>query len=157
MTWRIVSAEPARLPAINALIARSKAHWPWPEGYLERALPLLAITEAYLRENQGFEVLGPAGETLAFFAVEDAEDGVHLDHLWVDPPLIGQGVGRFAFQRLLRLAEDRGWREIDVLPDPPAEGFYSKLGFTDTGRRVRSRVEGGPEFSVFRLALRPWR
>jgi len=39
------------------------------------------------------------------------------------------------------------------LPDPPAEGFYSLLGFVGTGEQVPSRVPGGPLFSVYRLRL----
>ena len=39
------------------------------------------------------------------------------------------------------------------LPDPPAEGFYLRLGFVGTGERVPSRVPGGPLFSVYRLRL----
>jgi hypothetical protein len=36
-----------------------------------------------------------------------------------------------------------------VVSDAPAEGFYRKVGFVDTGERV----PGGPVFSVYRVQL----
>ena len=43
--------------------------------------------------------------------------------------------------------------ELLVMPEPEAEGFYERLGFRDTGRRVDSRVPGGPTFSVWTMPL----
>jgi hypothetical protein len=37
---RIIGAREQSLAEINALIARAKAHWRWPTGYLEQELPL---------------------------------------------------------------------------------------------------------------------
>jgi ribosomal protein S18 acetylase RimI-like enzyme len=51
------------------------------------------------------------------------------------------------------LAREQGWTELWVVPDHPAIGFYEKMGFSDTGERVPFRVPGGPEFSVYRIAL----
>jgi hypothetical protein len=53
---RILDARVQSLPQINGLIAHSKAHWSWPEGYLEKALPLHTISTEYLRTNHCFEV-----------------------------------------------------------------------------------------------------
>lgn len=82
---------------------------------------------------------------------------VVLDNLWVTPERIGQGIGRQACEYLFRLARERGWTPLWVLPDPYAEGFYVKLGFSDTGERVPSRVPGGPVFSWFRCWIEPAR
>src|SRR6266700_4113753 len=54
----ILPAREQSLPAINALIARSKGHWSWPAGYLEQALVLLTIDVDYLRTHQSFEDSG---------------------------------------------------------------------------------------------------
>lgn len=150
---RIVRAREDSLAEINALIGRSKAHWNWPEGYLEAALPLHALSLAYLRSNYCFEVLGKRETTVAFFAVVASGARVLLDNLWVTPELIGRGIGRQACEYVLRLARQQDWTELWVLPDPSAEGFYGKVGFSDTGERVASRVPGGPVFSVYRISV----
>jgi predicted N-acetyltransferase YhbS len=76
---------------------------------------------------------------------------VLLDNLWVTPDLIGNGIGRRVCEHVFRLAREQGWTQLWVLPDPPAEGFYLKTGFFDTGERVSSRMPGGPLFFVYRI------
>jgi ribosomal protein S18 acetylase RimI-like enzyme len=156
--WLIVPARLEALAQINSLIARSKSYWPYPSDYLALALPLLEITEVYVAKNECFEI--HRGEELAAFAsLAVQRDGtlLELDYLWVEPRFIGRGAGTFACRHLLARACERGWHELYVLPDPPAKGFYEKLGFVDTGDRVPSRVANGPEFSVLRIALPAFR
>jgi GNAT superfamily N-acetyltransferase len=150
---QIVEARIGSLPEINTLIARSKAYWPWNESYLREALPLHLLGPAYIRDNQCFEVLDRHQKLLAFVAVVVGDARVVLDNLWVTPELIGRGIGRFACEHVFRLARETGWRKLWVLPDPPAEGFYVKVGFSDSGERVASRVRGGPVFSVYQIDL----
>jgi GNAT superfamily N-acetyltransferase len=150
---RIIRAREESVSDINGLIARSKAYWKWPEGYLDQALPLHRLSPAYMRINHCFEVLDAHDRLVAFVSVAVSDSRVVLDNLWVMPELIGNGVGRQACEHVFRLARERGWTELWVLPDPPAEGFYVKAGFSDTGERVPSRVAGGPVFSTYRIRL----
>lgn len=152
--WRIEPARDSSLAKINALIARSKSYWPYPSDYLAQALPLLSITQAYLTQNECVEVR--LGEELVAFASLATQHGgtvLELEHLWVDPRFIGRGAGSFACRHLMARARERGCSHLHVLPDPPAKGFYEKLGFVDTGDRVPSRVPTGPDFSVLRVGL----
>jgi N-acetylglutamate synthase-like GNAT family acetyltransferase len=150
---RIVRARERSLGEINRLIARSKRYWNWPPAYLEAALLLHVLTTDYLRTNHCFEVLATDGALIGFCSVVADNSRVILDNLWVTPELIGRGVGRRTCEHLFRLAREHEWAELWVLPDPPAEGFYRKVGFVDTGERVPSRVPGGPVFSVYRVQL----
>ena len=148
---RFVPAREQSLADINELIARSKAHWSWPDGYLDVALTLLRIDLAYLRGNHCFEALDARNKLIAFFSVVASDARVVLDNLWVTPESIGNGIGRRACEYVFRVAREKGWTELWVLPDPPAAGFYVKVGFSDTGERVPSRVPGGPIFAVYRV------
>ena len=150
---RINNASDQSLADINELIARSKAHWSWPDEYLEKALPLHTITPEYVRSNHCFEVLDAHDKLIAFVSIVVGTARVVLDNLWVRPELIGKGIGRRACERVFQLAREQGWTELWVLPDPPAEGFYVNMGFSDTGERVPSRVPGGPNFSSYRIQL----
>ena len=122
---------------------------------LEKALPLHEIALSYLRANACFEVLDLNQQLAAFFAVVIKGSKLVLDNLWVRPDLIGKGVGRRACEHVFRWAREHDWTEVWVVPDPPAIGFYDKMGFSDTGERVPSRVPGGPVFSVYRLRVEP--
>jgi GNAT superfamily N-acetyltransferase len=146
---QITSASVDCVVEINRLIARSKAYWPWAPGYLAAALPLMAVTPEYIEGALCLEVRD--GAALAGFAsVVEAPDRRLLDNLWVDPDHIGRGLGRFACEHIFEIARRSRWRELVTLPDPPAEGFYLRMGFQDTGERVPSRIPGGPVFSTFR-------
>lgn len=148
----IVGAREANLAQINALIARSKSHWNWPQAYLERALSLHLVTPDYLKRAASFEVWTSAPpELVAFFSLDTSSTIPMLDNLWVEPSYIGKGIGRLACNYVVDLALRTGWSEVSVMPDPPSEGFYARLGFRDTGERVPSRVPGGPLFSVYRI------
>ncbi|MEJ0005895.1 MAG: GNAT family N-acetyltransferase [Steroidobacteraceae bacterium] len=150
---KIVRTTEASLPSVNSLIASSKAHWTWPIDYLERALVLHVLNADYLRKNDAFNVLGLRNELVGFFSLLVSDGRIMLDNLWVIPDQIGHGVGRRACQYVFELARERGQKEVWVLPDPPAEGFYLRLGFTDTGERVQSRVPGGPIFCLYRRQI----
>jgi GNAT superfamily N-acetyltransferase len=148
-TWcRVRRAREANLAEINRVIAASKAHWDYPAAYLEAALPLLMIDEPYLAGHLCFEIVDESKTVVCFLAVAE-EGGEHLlDHLWVRPDRLGRGIGRLACEHVFSLARRYGWAALRVLPDPPARGFYRKVGFTDTDMEVHSRVPGGPSFSV---------
>jgi len=150
---RIIHAREESLADINGLIARSKSHWSWREGYLDKALPLHRISPAYVRSNHCFEVLDTRDKLIGFFAAAMDGTRVLLDNLWVTPDLIGNGIGRQACEHVFQLAREQGWAQLWVLPDPPAEGFNLKMGFSDTGERVCSRVPGGRLFCVYRIQL----
>lgn len=149
----IARAKEGSLGDINALIARSKAYWTWPAGYLERALMLHRVDANYPRGHHSFEVLDGQSELIGFFAVAPSDTRVMLDNLWVTPERIGRGIGRRDCEYVFQLARDHSWTELWVVPDPPAEGFYQRMGFIDSGERIPSRVPGGPLFCAYRLRL----
>lgn len=147
----IVPAREASLEDVNGLIARSKAYWDWPEEYLSRAIPLHRITSSYLSSNRCFEVVTNHGELVGFLSITEGNARIMIDNLWIAPEHIRHGIGSAAVHFVFELARAYGWRHLWVLPEPPAEGFYRALGFSDTGERVPSRVSGGPVFSVYRI------
>lgn len=148
----IIPARATSLEDLNRLIARSKAYWDWPNEYLSRAIPLHRITPSYLSSNRCFEVVTEHAELLGFLSLTEGNDRVVIDNLWIEPEHIRRGIGRAAVHFAFELARASGWPHLWVLPDPPAEGFYRALGFSDTGERVPSRVSGGPVFSVYRIS-----
>jgi GNAT superfamily N-acetyltransferase len=147
-----VPAREESLEDVNRLIARSKAYWAWSEEYLSQAIPLHRIGASYLRSSQCFEIITEHCELLGFFSLAEDAGRVVLDNLWIEPKHIGRGIGSRAVRFALERARLRGWPHLWVLPDPPAEGFYRALGFSDTGERIQSRVRGGPVFSVYRIS-----
>lgn len=142
----------AHIADYNELIGRSKSVWAWPAGYLSGALELLRITPDYLEVSASYEILQD-NETVGFCSLINGPPIPVLDHLWIEPGQFGKGAGRFAVESLCSLQRSLGAVAIDVWPDPPAEGFYVRLGFQETREITTSRVECGPVFRRFRYDL----
>jgi GNAT superfamily N-acetyltransferase len=74
-------------------------------------------------------------------AVRDAS--CELDGLFVEPDLMGQGVGRALIDDVVDRARPHGVRQIDVIANPTAVCFYSKVGFV---RGDDAMTQFGPAF-----------
>jgi GNAT superfamily N-acetyltransferase len=78
---------------------------------------------------------------VAFYALSGERASRELEHMWVEPKLIGAGVGRLLFTHLLRHLRRAGALRLTIASDPNAEGFYRALGARRIGS-VRSRPAG---------------
>ncbi len=139
------------LSELNKIVVASKSFWKYDENYLKTAIPLILITKDWLDKNEGYSIF--TDDLAGFMGFEISNLTLKLEHLWIHPSKMKQGLGKSAIKFLLELTRSRGLQRITLLPDPPAEGFYSHLGATFTGTVVQSRVAGGPLFKemIFNL------
>lgn len=148
---QIRQASKEHLADYHALITQSKSHWNWPPGYLEQALPILLPSETYLAEAKSYELRD--GPLVGFGALAGEKTKPVLDHLWIDPAMLGCGYGRHLCEHLIDVAQSLGAPSLLAYPDPPAEAFYKRLGFRRTGNSIASRVPKGPSFREMRKSL----
>ncbi len=141
------------IPQVNNLIMRSKAHWQYDPRYLAASREFLVITEEWLTQNFGYCITDETERIVGFIGIEPSEQQCYLEHLWIDPPFIGKGFGHQTMDWLLLFAKQKGFSEIRLLPDPPAEGFYQKMGARFSGKKVQSRVDAGPLFQEMIITL----
>lgn len=134
----IQRAEPADHELLTTISFRSKSHWAYPEHYLQIWKNELTITPEYIERNEVF-VCKLQGTAVAYYSlVELAEEltlakvtlaaGLWLDHMFVLPEYIGQGLGRSLFLHCRNRLSARGASCLHILADPNAEGFYLKMG-----------------------------
>lgn len=69
-------------------------------------------------------------------------DDAELEHLWIDPPAIGRGIGRRLFLAFAEAARRRGAARIVLNSDPYAEGFYRRLGAVRIGDHPVDEIPG---------------
>lgn len=67
-----------------------------------------------------------------------------LEHLWVAPSAIGQGVGRALLAHAAERARQDGARSIEIDADPHAEAFYQRCGARRIGQ-TPAAVTGRPD------------
>lgn len=75
-----------------------------------------------------------------------------LEDLWLEPPMIGTGLGRLLFEHAVGLAEAAEATVLEWDAEPYAEGFYNAMGGEEIGRSP-STAEEGRTLARMRLAL----
>jgi GNAT superfamily N-acetyltransferase len=128
---------------MHALAVRSKAHWGYDAAFMALAAPALQISEDRILSGLAIaaEVDGkPVG--VAALAPPDDADIAELEHLFVDPAAMGQGVGAALLSEVFSLARREGARAIRVLSDPQARGFYERHGFRWTHDAPSDAIPG---------------
>jgi GNAT superfamily N-acetyltransferase len=134
-------ARPEEAEMLSALALRAKAHWPYDEALMVVFRTFLRIREHDIVENTA--LVHDTGDLLdAVGILVERPDGPDIDHLWVDPSVIGTGLGRRMAQVLIDLARQTGASQLTLNSDPNAEGFYRRLGFERIGDHLVPEIPG---------------
>jgi D-alanyl-D-alanine dipeptidase len=126
---------------LTQIAARSKAHWPYDQAYLDLCNQVTHITPDEIREWH-FTVAELKGEILGFAGLAPVKDEFMLDHLWIEPKFIGQRIGKVLFENAIMNARKMGLTKFLIASDPYAEKFYLKQGAKRIGER-ESKVRPG--------------
>jgi len=145
-------ALPREAERISALAIRSKAHW----GYSPEQMQVFS-GELTLRPDElvprNTHVLMEGDALLGFYTLVDDEsdNGPELEHLFLDPSVLKQGLGTRLLRHAQGLARARRFSRIRVQSDPNAAGFYRALNYRHL-RDVPSSIPGR-SIPIFELAL----
>jgi GNAT superfamily N-acetyltransferase len=137
--YTIRPAAVSNAAALTRVAKASKRYWNYPDAYYDIWEEELTITWEYIAKNTVFAVETVSGEVIAFYAVvkldQDLrframvlEKGVWLDHMFITPARIGQGLGRLMFTHLSQWCRAEAVPGLRLLADPHAKGFYEKMG-----------------------------
>ena len=118
--------------AMSDLAHRAKAHWGYPPAWMRQWDPQLTIIPGYL-EMHDVWVVERDGAVVGMCALEDRGDRWSLEHVWVDPRVHGQGIGRALVTHAVQEAWSRRSGVVELLADPFASGFYERLGARHAG------------------------
>lgn len=153
MTSRIRRARPGEAEALRELAQRSKGHWGYDAAFLAAAAALwhmtpddVAADEVWVLEIDG----RPGGWHRVTLHAERAE----LEDLWLEPELIGRGLGRRLFEHAAAIARAAGAARLEWDADPYAQPFYQAVGGTTIGG-TPSAIVGGRVLPRMRLDLQP--
>lgn len=94
---------------------------------------LIALPRWQLEENR-VRVAEVGGKVLGFAAVLPRDrQTCDLDALFVEPDQWKRGIGRALMEDAFVLARAAGAEVMEVLANPYADGFYTRLGFVRIG------------------------
>jgi len=134
-------AKPTEAAALRDLSLRSKAHWGYDADFMAACVAPFTIAPDDFTRMDIAVIDGPDGP-VAFAALDYDGDIAHLDKAFVDPSVMGQGLG----QHLMRWATDRaraaGATHMLIESDPFAEAFYTAMGACTVGRVPSESIPG---------------
>jgi GNAT superfamily N-acetyltransferase len=129
---RIERAKPQDAAYLSDLALKSKGYWGYGQEFLEKCRAELTYTPQQLASTDYFfanAIHIPTNRIVGFYVLFFTQKNtVELEALFVDPTIIGQGVGRTLFSSAAEKARQRNCVTMVIQADPYAETFYLKHG-----------------------------
>ncbi len=143
-------ASTADADILTRLSFASKGYWGYPEEYFEIWKDELTITPAYILENDVF-IAVCSGKIVGYFSIVELENDINvsgetikrghwLEHLFVAPAHIGQGIGTALFHHVRKRCRILNIASLGILADPHSRGFYEKTSCVYQ-REIPSTIE----------------
>ncbi len=127
--------------ALSDLSHRSKAHWGYDEGFMALSRDALTVRDAWI--EAGMVLVAEHDAALAgVAAIAPDGDGHEVAVFFVDPAMMGKGIGADLFQAMVGLAAESGIAKLGILSDPNAAGFYEKMGARPIGMEPSDAIPG---------------
>jgi len=148
-------AQPSDASALGALAFRSKASWGYAEVFMEACRAELTYSPEQIAAEHGqIAVAVSAGDLVGFYALRRTSPSeVELEALFVEPALIGRGVGRALLEDATRAGHQWGAKKMIIQGDPHADRFYRAAGGIQIGTRPSESIEGR-HLPVYRIDLK---
>ena len=137
-------AEPAEAAALTELGLRSKAHWGYPAEFIEACRGELTVDPRRFGATEfAYRVAECGGAVAGFYGIQRLPNrDVDLEALFVDPPFIGQGIGRALLADARTAAATMGGVRLVIQGDPHADAFYRAAGARRIGETESGSISG---------------
>lgn len=128
----IIRATPEMAARLSQIAHSAKSYWGYPAQWIELWHNQLTIAPDFVLKN---EVWAAELEhtILGFFALTGKPPCLTLEHMWVMPAGIRQGIGRALWERAMAIAQESGATRVELEADPNSEGFYLRMGAQTVG------------------------
>lgn len=128
-TVHIREARAGEAAAISALALRAKAHWGYDAAFMEMCREELTITEAQVATGDVLVAEQDDGIVGTATLIDEGGGNGSIESMFVEPTMIGHGVGQRLMTVLMAKARAKGLRRLIADSDPNARGFYERQGF----------------------------
>lgn len=137
---RMVRAEAVHAARLTQIAHAAKSYWGYPAHWIELWHNQLTVSPVFIEANEVWAA-EVDGMLLGFYALTGEAPQLSLEHMWVFPVAIGQGIGRALFAHALVRAAALGASSLEIEADPNAQGFYERMGAVTVGE-VAYLVDG---------------
>lgn len=121
----------------------SKAHWGYDASVLEGWREQLTIRPADILACPTHVAQSGAG-IAGFYMLKPETPRWILEHLWLEPRFMGQGMGTKLLRHALHIAFRNQAQRVVVTAEPNAAGFYEHAGGVPCGA-MPAPISGAPD------------
>jgi len=139
----IRAAQPQDAGRLSAIAFAAKAHWGYDADVLEGWRTEIAISASDVLVHPTFVAVANE-DIVGFYMLKRGLSQWTLEHVWVNPPSMRQGMGMQLVRHALEQAARGGARSVVVAADPNAAGFYEHAGGTRCGT-TPAPIPGAPD------------
>lgn len=127
--------------ALSDLALRSKGHWGYDADFLAACRAELTLDPDELATHRTL-VAEVDGRPAGFGTLEGVPPYGELGMLFVEPDLLGRGIGGVLLAALVDRARAEGFTRLSVDADPNAEAFYLAHGAVRAGTVGSASIPG---------------
>jgi len=117
---------------LSRMAIASKKHWNYPEEWIRLWADELEIKADFIDRNKVI-IADHEDVTVGFAALSFTETFAELEHLWILPKYMKNGIGKLLFKSMIEYCKGKDVNEIRIISDPNALNFYQKLGAQQSG------------------------
>ena len=141
--FTVRAARTADADALTRLARISKAHWGYPQDWLDLWQSDLTIAPETIDGSIGY--VAESGAAIIGFWVRASSESDRPTPGWlfVHPDHMGRGVARALWEEVRRESVARGIRRFVIEADPNALPFYLALGAEKSAKRNRASSRAG--------------
>jgi GNAT superfamily N-acetyltransferase len=128
-------AKPKDAAILTEIAFAAKRHWGYPEQWIQRWTSVLTVQAEFIAKNETY-IAYAGGQAVGFYGLVSRAGKMSLEHFWVVPNAMRQGIGRLLFSHAVQRAKTMGFCAIEIESDPNAEKFYERMGARRVGGNV---------------------
>ena len=133
-------AHAADAEVLTAIAHAAKRFWGYPDELMRLWAADLTVTADYVEAHEvhcavaevvvGFYAVAPEERDAPARAAGDLPLGptFELEHMWVQPERMREGIGAALFRHALAVVHARGGARLIIASDPNAAAFYVRMG-----------------------------
>ena len=132
---------PNEFPYLDGLCLRSKAVWGYDDAFMAACRAELTLHPGELRTTE-LQVAERDATVVGLAQLRVAGGEAELMKLFVEPALLGSGIGRLLFKWATERARALGAVRMMIEADPGAAPFYERMGARHAGLAPSQSIPG---------------
>jgi GNAT superfamily N-acetyltransferase len=132
---------PDELSSLSELCLRSKAVWGYDDAFITACRAELTL-HPYELQTSHLQVAERDAIAVGLAQIKVVGRDADLMKLFVEPALLGAGIGRRLFEWATARAQNLGAVRMTIEADPGAVPFYERMGARQTGFAPSQSIQG---------------